>query len=189
MVSELSNGKITIRRYKDSDVEALFDAVSESIPELQPWMPWCNENYGLVDSGGWVLSRKQAWQDGDEYSFVITDAKADTFIGGVGLNLLREEKKVANLGYWVRTSHRGRGIAARAAILAAQLGFRELNLRRIEIIAAVGNTASQRAAEKAGAKREGTLRQGLIISDQTHDAILYSLLPQDLPQDALRSSK
>jgi ribosomal-protein-serine acetyltransferase len=180
MLTELSDGTVLIRHYQDSDVDPLFQAVGESIPELREWMPWCHANYSLTDSAAWVLSRKKAWQDDEEYSFVISDVSTGTFIGGVGLNELRDAKQIANLGYWVRTGWTGRDIASRATILTAQYAFSELCLRRIEILAAIGNIASRRAAEKAGAQCEGLLRERIQQSEQVHDAVIYSILPQDL---------
>jgi len=65
-------------------------------------------------------------------------------------------------------------------LLTAVLAFEQLHLHRVEIIAAVKNLASQRVAEKAGAMREGILRRRLLINGNHHDAIIYSLLPEDL---------
>ena len=64
--------------------------------------------------------------------------------------------------------------------MAARFGFEELGLHRIEIVAAVENIASQRVAEKAGAVREGVLRKRLLIRGESQDAVLFSLLPEDL---------
>ena len=64
--------------------------------------------------------------------------------------------------------------------LCAQFGFAELHLKRLEILTAAGNVRSQHVAEKAGAMREGMLRQRLNIGDVWHDAVLFSLLPADL---------
>jgi RimJ/RimL family protein N-acetyltransferase len=71
-------------------------------------------------------------------------------------------------------------VATRAARLAARFGFEELKLIRIEIVAAAGNLASQRVAEKVGAVREGVMRNGLFIHGAAHDAVLTSLVPEDL---------
>jgi ribosomal-protein-serine acetyltransferase len=62
--------------------------------------------------------------------------------------------------------------------LAARFGFEELKLRRIEIVVAVGNEASQRVAEKAGAKREGVLRNRLVVGDAAHDTMMNSFIPE-----------
>ena len=87
---------------------------------------------------------------------------------------------MANLGYWVRTSAARRGVATNATRAVARYGFEELGLQRIEIVAAVRNLPSQRVAEKAGAVREGVLRKRLLIRGEAHDAVLFSLVAEDL---------
>jgi RimJ/RimL family protein N-acetyltransferase len=47
---------------------------------------------------------------------------------------------------------------------------------RLEIVVAVGNTRSARAAEKAGAEFEGVLRARIQLHGFTHDARMYSLI-------------
>jgi RimJ/RimL family protein N-acetyltransferase len=64
----------------------------------------------------------------------------------------------------------------------AGFGFRQLGLQRIEIVVATGNHASQRVAEKAGALREGVLRKRLLIHGAAHDAVLYSLVAEDMEE-------
>jgi RimJ/RimL family protein N-acetyltransferase len=44
---------------------------------------------------------------------------------------------------------------------------------------ATANAASQRVAEKLGATREGVLRNRILIHDQVHDAVMFSLIPSD----------
>ena len=117
---------------------------------------------------------------GEWYSFGIFDKETGRFLGGVGLNFVNRAHQIANLGYWVRTSATGRGIASRATRLAARIAFEELGLQRIEIVAAVGNLGSQRVAEKAGAVREGVLRKRLLIRGEELDSALFSLVREDL---------
>jgi RimJ/RimL family protein N-acetyltransferase len=52
-------------------------------------------------------------------------------------------------------------------------------LLRAEIVVAVGNTASLRAAEKSGARREGVLRNRITVGEKIFDAVMFSLTPQD----------
>src|SRR5262245_32789118 len=102
------------------------------------------------------------------------------FVGGAGLKCIHRVHQFANLGYWVRTSATGRGLATRATRLAARFGFEQLGLHRIEIVVAVDNLASQRVAERAGAVREGVARKRLLIRGESHDAVMYSLVAQDM---------
>jgi RimJ/RimL family protein N-acetyltransferase len=86
---------------------------------------------------------------------------------------------LANLGYWVRTAWTSRGVATAAASLAAEFGFEELLLDRIEILAALGNKPSQHVAQKLGAHKEGILRNRLVIHGRAHDAVVFSLIASE----------
>jgi ribosomal-protein-serine acetyltransferase len=180
METEFSSDGITIRRYRVADVPLIHEAVRESINELSPWMAWCRPDFSMEDSSRWVLSRDEAWATEIEYSFVITHTQTGAFLGSVGLNYFNRDHQFANLGYWVRSSCTGRGVATSATILTARFGLRDLGLQRIEILAAVENKASQRVAGKARAKKEGVLRNRLSIRGQSHDAVMYSLTAADV---------
>jgi len=177
---KLTDGAILLRPYRIGDVEHIYEAVRESIAEVSVWMPWCHADYSIEESRAWVESRAEAWEKGTEYDFVITDAKDGFFLGGCGLNHVNRATRIANLGYWVRTSRTKGGVASAAAQLLARFGLGEFGLTRIEIVVAVGNKASQRVAEKAGATQEGILRNRLVIRDRVHDAVMFSLIPQDI---------
>lgn len=180
MKLELTEGSFLIRPFREADAGLLYEAVRESVSEVSPWLPWCHQNYSIEESREFIGSRELAAQGGEWYSFGIFEKHDDALLGGVGLNFINHVHQMANLGYWVRTSATGRGIATMATRLAARFGFEELGLQRIEIVAAVGNVPSQRVAEKAGAKREGVLRKRLLIRGESLDAVLFSLVPEDL---------
>lgn len=177
---ELRVSHLLIRPYRAEDVDALYEAVRESIPELAAWMPWAHPNYSIEESRGFVLSRDAAWANEEEYGFGIFEAASGKYLGGVGINQFDRGHQRANLGYWVRTTAAGRGVASTAAREVARFGFETLGLVRIEIVAAIENIASQRAAEKTGARREATARKRLIIHGEPHDAAVFSLVAEDL---------
>lgn len=180
MKVELSDGKILVRPYRASDVPLLYDAVRESIAEVSRWLPWCHEGYTIEDAKTFIMAREEAWQSDREYVFGVFEARSGKYLGGVGLNFINRVHNCANLGYWVRTSEAGRGVASSAARLVARFGLEELGLQRVEILVAVGNLGSHRAAEKAGARLEGALlRKRLNSHGQPLDARLYSLVSED----------
>lgn len=179
MKTELTDGAILLRPYRIDDLNDLYSAVRESLAELQPWMPWCHPDYSIEETRAWLSGRDEAWAKGTEYGFCVADLKTGEYLGGVGLSQLGPHRS-ANLGYWIKSSATGRSVATRASRLAARFGFEELNLIRIEIVAAVGNLASQRVAEKVGAVREGVMRKGLFIHGRAQDAVLTSLVAEDM---------
>ena len=178
---QLTDGRILLRPYRLTDTEPLYEAVRESVVELEAWMPWCDASYSRLQSESWLKCCDKAWAEGTAYEFAIMDSKTNGFLGACGLNQINKGDKIANLGYWVRTSKNMQGIATSAVKLLVQLGFHEIGLNRVEIIAATGNKASQRVAEKAGATREGILRNRITINDRVLDAAMFSLIPQDFP--------
>ena len=92
------------------------------------------------------------------------------------------------MGYWVRSTHAGRGIATTAARLASGYAFANLGLARIEIVALPDNVASRRVAEKLGARFECIARNRLQFGDETRDAAMYSLVPDDLRTSLRRAA-
>ena len=176
MRTAVSNGLITIRRYDTVDVPCLCEAARESSPEVSVWLPWCHSQYSMEESLEWILRSGKRWDEKREFHFGIFDSQTGAFVGGVGLNELKPEHRLANLGYWVRTAWTGRGVATAAASLAAEFGFEELLLDRIEILAALGNKPSQQVARKLGAHKEGILRNRLVIHGRAHDAVVFSLI-------------
>jgi RimJ/RimL family protein N-acetyltransferase len=162
------------------DAEAIFAAVRESIEELHRWMDWCSPDYSLADAARWVSEQAEARKNGSAFEFVILD-EPGRLLGTCGVNQINRAYRMANLGYWVRSSSVGRGVATRAAIHAAAWAFANTDLERLEIVAAVGNTASQAVAVKAGAVREGILRSRLLIHGCFHDAAMHSLLRPPKP--------
>ncbi|MBC7910536.1 MAG: GNAT family N-acetyltransferase [Pyrinomonadaceae bacterium] len=179
---ELTDGIILLRPWREEDIDALYEAASESIKEISTWMPWCHPNYKREESAAYIMSRDEAWKNDTEYGFAIFDVETKTFLGSLGLNHIRREWQMANLGYWIRTGWTGRGIASRATRLGARFAIEQLGLQRIEIVASVGNLPSQRVAEKAGALREAVLRKRLLVNGQPHDAVMFSLVAEDLEQ-------
>jgi ribosomal-protein-serine acetyltransferase len=173
---KLSDGAITLRPCRRQDAEEMHAAIVESLAELKPWLPFAHDAYAIKETRDWIKTNPKSWKNGTEFYFLITDAGDGTILGGCGLNNIDKENRRANLGYWVRTSRSARGVCPAATRLLAKWGFEHLKLGRIEVLVAVGNRKSRRAAEKAGAREEGVLRNRLLLHDRYHDAVMYSFI-------------
>ncbi len=175
--SSLDDGVVRIRRHALADVDPLLAAARESIAEVGRWLPWLDELYVRSECRAWIEATISAWEAGEQFGFVIEGIADGRLLGGVGLNPVNHSHRMANLGYWVRSSSTSRGVASRAASLVAEFGLNELGLTRLEILCLVENLRSQRVAEKIGAAREGTLRNRLVLRERAHDAVMYSITP------------
>jgi ribosomal-protein-serine acetyltransferase len=175
--ARLKDGVVELRAPRSADAAELFAAVTASLPELRPWMPWVHPTYTETDTSEWIRRAGRAFADGHEFAFLVREVDTGTLVGVCGLNAVDRLNRWANLGYWLHTACTGRGLATRAARLVAGFGLSELDLGRIEILAAVDNAPSQAVARRLGAVREGVLRRRLRVADAVHDTVVYSLIP------------
>jgi RimJ/RimL family protein N-acetyltransferase len=173
----LADERLLLRSITEDDIPALCDAIEESKEPLIRWMAWCTPAYGPTDAEAFVRPQPEAWREGREYGFLILDRQTGKVLGNCGLNRIDWLNLYGNLGYWVRTSAAGAGVATAAARLVLRFALEQLGLMRVEIVAAVGNTASQRVAEKVGATREGRARNRCRAGGVQHDAYVYSVTP------------
>jgi RimJ/RimL family protein N-acetyltransferase len=177
--TKLTDGTVDLRPLEFGEENELHSAVHESLPQLNPWMSWATEKYTRDIARDFITVTRAEWSRGSLYAFAIIDTKTNELLGGCGLSHIHPIYKFCNLGYWVRASRQGRGIAGRAAKLAARFAFEKTKVIRAEIVIAAGNDASKRVAEKVGAHYEGILLNRMTVRENIYDAHMFSLLPAD----------
>lgn len=180
MRTSFTNGVITIRPFEPEDIPSFFSAVRSSADVLVRWMPWCHAEYSIDEAKAWLATCQAEWAQGTSYPFLIVEPNTNEVLGSVDINQINRDHNFGNIGYWVASSHTGRGIATAAVKMVTRFGFAEIGFMRLEIVALVENGASRRVAEKAGAKFECIARNRLVGWSKSHDAAIYSLIPTDV---------
>lgn len=176
---QLYDENILLRPFQVEDTDHLLMAASESLTELKPWMSWAHDGYSREEAENFIKITRACWEERTLFAFAIVDANNGDILGGCSLSNKHPVYHYCNVGYWVRTSRQGDGIAARAAKLAARYGFEEAGIIRAEIVIALENEKSRRVAEKIGAHYEGILLNRMVVGKAIFDAHMYSLLPSD----------
>lgn len=177
----LSDGTVTLRPWREQDVEAIVSACSDD--EIAWWLDQVPQPYGEADARTYVALTRRGWKDGTHAAFAVTDTVTGEVMGSVGLHWLDLDEGVAEVGYWVRREARGRGVATRATRLAAGWAIGSCGIQRLQLRADSRNVASQHVAEAAGFRREGVLRSVRLNARQGRrvDFVMYSLLADELP--------
>jgi ribosomal-protein-serine acetyltransferase len=170
-----------VRPFTRDDSELFYRAVKESVDSLSYWLPWCHSSYSLRDAENWTGYSQEVWEQGTEFPLGIFEVSTGRLVGGTGINHINTAYHIGNIGYWIATPFTGRGIAKIAARMASDIGFTELGLTRLEIAVLTHNKAIQKVAEALGARRESVSRNRLYFEGKPHDAIVYSLVPEDMP--------
>jgi len=181
---ELTDGVVFLRPFRLEDAKPLFDAVQESLTELKPWMSWAHDVYAQQETEDYIRITRARWEENTLFAFAITDSSTGEILGGCGLGQRHPVYHYCNLGYWVRSSQHGHGIAGHAARLIARFGFEHAGIIRAEIVMAVPNVKSRRVAEKIGAHYEGIALNRMVVGKAIYDAHMFSLLPSDFGLDA-----
>jgi RimJ/RimL family protein N-acetyltransferase len=171
---------VRLRPMAAEDAPELHAAIHESLAEVNPWLPNLHAGLTVDDVRAFAALTAQEWANGTSYHQVIVEEPEGRLLGGIGLTQINRTHLFANVYYWIRTSAAGRGAASQAVRQLAPWAFTHVGLVRLEILMATGNTASQRAAEKAGAVLEARLRSRLVMHGVAHDAYMYSLIPGDV---------
>ena len=171
----LSDGVVTLRRWRDSDAVDVARACDD--PETARWLPVpvpYREADGRTYVGDIVPTQ---WSSGEAANVAVVDAGDGSLLGAVGLT---RREGIGEVGYWTAPHARGRGVAVRAVLLHTRWGFEALGLPRVELLADVDNRPSQRVAEKAGFAREGVaraVRPAPRDDAQRRDMVVYALVP------------
>jgi ribosomal-protein-serine acetyltransferase len=177
--TEIVTPRLIMRPARPEDAVLHYEAARESMVECGRWLSWCVPQMQLADSEAWVAKCRTAWIEGEFFTFFLFDREGGQFVGNCSINEIDGMRLRGNLGYWIRMSLQGRGFATECVPTVARFGFERIGLQRLEIVAAVGNIASQRVAQKVGALREGLARNRLRIHGVQTDAHVFSLIPAD----------
>lgn len=110
----------------------------------------------------------------------ICTKDGDRLVGSTGLHGFELKNRSACFGIVVgERDVWGKGYGSEATALAVGVGFGTMNLNRIWLEVFTENARGIRAYEKAGFKREGTLRQTDYREGRWHDSLVMAILRED----------
>ncbi len=108
----------------------------------------------------------------------------DALVGAVGLNPnINWASRSADVFYYIAQGCQGRGLVTRACRVLINFAFTELELHRLTVWAAAGNTRSWAVAERLGFHRDGVHRDSKWLGDHYDDHYVYSLLRAEWEAD------
>jgi RimJ/RimL family protein N-acetyltransferase len=156
---ELIGERICLRGYEDADVPALVNAIDEARETLAPWMPWVNEVKGYEDRLDYVRRMRARFDDPrEDIVYGIFARESGEFLGGTGVHRIKWDIPSFEIGYWLRPSAHGHGIASESTRLLTVAAFDMLGAARVEVRCDATNTKSRNVPERLGFIHEATLR-------------------------------
>lgn len=174
--------RLLLRCWDPADAPLLEDAVTSSLRELQEWMPWAHEEPMTLDARIELLRGfRSKFDTGGEAIYGIFSADGSTVLGGSGLHPHIGDDAL-EIGYWIRTSATGAGLAGEAAAALTHAGFRLRGVDRLEIHVDPANTRSARVPERLGFTMEARLRRRLapvVEGAPRSDALVFTMFAEE----------
>lgn len=145
---ELSDGVVSLRRWRVDDADTLHGLIGENLEHLRPWMAWiAAEPLPIGERVALLRSWDATWRTRTDFPVAVV--VEGQIVGSAGWHC-RQGRGVLDIGYWIGASHTGHGFVTRAATLLATEALSLPDVRAVEIHHDVYNVASARVAMRAG---------------------------------------
>lgn len=192
MESTLAIRSVSVsRRSYDRQVISLRPFTQADIPRL---IGWIDSSDSLVQWAGptqfsFPLTEEQLIRYVEENggdmparrAYAGVDARGEV-IGHIELGAINYASRMASLcRVLIAPGLRRKGYCLPMVQNILRVGFRELQMRRIDLRVYGFNTAASRCYEKAGFVREGLLRKAQLIGGQYCDVVVMGILEQEWP--------
>ena len=170
--------RLVVRAPRPGDGPDLNAAILESLDELRPWMPWAHTVPSIEDSEANVRRAYVKFIERSDLRYSLY-LKSGEFVGSSGLHRIDWDVPMFEIGYWVRTSHAGRGLIREAVNGIAAFALETLKARRLEIRCDATNERSARVAERCGFQLEARLKNDSVsVSGELRDTLIYVRFPE-----------
>ncbi|WP_447925459.1 GNAT family N-acetyltransferase [Georgenia muralis] len=169
-----ADGAVVLSAPTADDVDRITEICQD--PDVQRWTT-IPVPYRRSDAEGFVAGViPEGWAAGSPV-WAIRDEGGARLVGMVGLHGAQDGK--AEIGYWLASEARGRGVMSIAVGLVLDAGFDRLGLHTIAWRADAGNWASWRAVWRHGFRKEGTVRSLNHSRGEWKDGWIGTLLRDD----------
>jgi RimJ/RimL family protein N-acetyltransferase len=174
--------RLVLRCYDPTDAPLVNDAVDSSLDHLRPWMPWAQSPSSLDETIALLRRFRGQFDFGEDSIYGIFTPDGSEVVGGAGLHP-RVAAGGLEIGYWIRASRTGAGLATEAAAALTRVAIELCGVDRVEIHVDPANAASLAVPRKLGYREEATLRRRLPSVDpagEPRDDVVFSLLAGEL---------
>ena len=138
--------------------------------------------YGRMDSEedmrGWVRDIVSRGEKGTDLPFVVIHLASGRTAGATRyLNIMPRDRGLEIGGTWYGAEFQRTAVNTECKYLLLSHAFEALGAIRVQLKTDLRNERSQKAMERIGAKKEGILRNHMILPDGRYrDSVFYSIL-------------
>jgi RimJ/RimL family protein N-acetyltransferase len=168
--------RLLLRCWDPADAASLKDAIDSSLDHLGPWMPWAREEPQPLEDKIALLRRFRGRFDlGQDFVYGAFTKDGSEVVGGTGLHT-RVGEGALEIGYWIRKSRIGAGLATELSAALTKVAFEVCEVDRVEIKVDPANERSVAVPHKLAYQQEALLRRRLPDGDgERRDVIVFTI--------------
>ena len=172
------NSKIELETLKLSMTDVIYETINRDREYLSQWLPFVYYTQSASDTESFVKS--VVHQQGQKRDEVYSIWYRREFAGLIGFKETDWINRKTELGYWLAQNMQGKGIITLCMEKLIRFAFQKLNMNRIQVKVALGNSKSAAIPQKLGFQYEGVEREGERHQNKYFDLEIFSLLKSDL---------
>lgn len=175
----ITTPRLLLRAYTPDDAPALFRLISEEKETLHDYFPLTVEsNTSLMATRSFIRSRAAETRDGKSFFCGIFDKATGALLGQITVKDINWRVPKAELGYFIRSSRRGKGLAPEAVTAIADFCFQKAGMVKLLLRIDDINIPSKKVAEKCGFSYRGTLQNDFrSIDGRLMDCEVWERIP------------
>lgn len=175
----LSHDKITLRPLEEIDIRRLWELSSTETFQFM-----VNQIQTIKEFETWMMAGYQQMQLSDNtVVYVVADRETDEVYGSTRIYMIDYLNKSCEIGstYYGKDFRRTH-VNTTVKLMILTYVFEKLGMIRVQFKTDEENIISQKAIERIGAKKEGTLRNERIRSTgKPRNAVVYSIINEEWP--------
>ncbi len=136
-----------------------------------------------VEMDGWITVALEAQEAGQQVPFVTIERHSGRLVGSTRyLNIMLQDRGLEIGSTWLAPEFRRTRINTECKYLLLRHAFETLGAIRMQFKTDSRNVTSQRAIERLGARKEGVLRNHMIMPDGYYrHSVYYSIIDAEWP--------
>ncbi|UTT86721.1 GNAT family N-acetyltransferase [Vibrio pelagius] len=167
------NDDISIALIQESFASHYAELVSTQSDYLGQWLAWPPHCKTEQDFRIFIQRSLHDYAEGKSMTCAIV--YQNNIVGNCSFNTISHDLKKVTVGYWLSEHQQGKGIVTQVVRKLIQIAFEELGMEKVEISAAVENSASRAVCERLGCKLEGVITRSENLNGRVVDHAIYGL--------------
>jgi RimJ/RimL family protein N-acetyltransferase len=184
LLTPIETDRLILRAFEDADLNPFLAYRND--PEVARYQSW--DTISQPRAQAFIQEQKTLTpgQPGQWFQFAAALKDAGRLIGDLGLQVLVQHPRQAQLGVSFNPAYQGQGLATEAVTAVLDYAFINLDLHRVVAVVDVENERSAALMERVGLRREGHFLKNTWFKGHWADEYLYAVLQAEwLPRRGL----